>query len=279
MGSLGIYFMSLFKCPESVLKQIESIRSRFFWGGNQLNKKLTWVKWDKVLAPFDHGGLNIGSLKAFNIALVSKCRWRYVNNPDALCLSIIKSIHGDIFVNTSGNGSSYWHNIVSTCSKAETVGILPSNIFHMVIGNGTKVRFWHDLWCGNTTLFSRFNRLYHLDLCKDDMVANKWVDGHWQWTWTREYLGTRNEQLLCSLQNDIDNIQLSDRIDSWSCSISNDGLYTVKDARLVIDRKILPVLDTNTIWFKFLPNKVNIFLWRFRLDALPTRWNLSARGI
>ncbi|XP_071694335.1 uncharacterized protein [Rutidosis leptorrhynchoides] len=35
----------------------------------------------------------------------------------------------------------------------------------------------------------------------------------------------------------------------------------------------------DTIWFKFLPRKVNVFLWRFRLDALPTRWNLSARGI
>ncbi|XP_071687946.1 uncharacterized protein [Rutidosis leptorrhynchoides] len=36
---------------------------------------------------------------------------------------------------------------------------------------------------------------------------------------------------------------------------------------------------TATLWFKFLPRKVDIFLWRLRLESLPVRWNLSARGV
>ncbi|XP_071687760.1 uncharacterized protein [Rutidosis leptorrhynchoides] len=76
MGSLGIYLMSLFKCPETVLKRLESIRAIFFWGGSNSVKKMSWLKWDKVLASFDKGGLNVGSLKAFNLALLFKWRWR-----------------------------------------------------------------------------------------------------------------------------------------------------------------------------------------------------------
>ncbi|XP_071733564.1 uncharacterized protein [Rutidosis leptorrhynchoides] len=47
-------------------------------------------------------------------------------------------------------------------------------------------------------------------------------------------------------------------------------------ARKHIDRHCLPSSQVDTVWFKFIPRKVNIFLWRFRL---PTRWNLSAKGI
>ncbi|GJW66293.1 hypothetical protein Tco_0120717 [Tanacetum coccineum] len=38
------------------------------------NNKMAWVRWENVLASHDQGGLGIGSLKAFNLALLQK--WR-----------------------------------------------------------------------------------------------------------------------------------------------------------------------------------------------------------
>nr|GEW00408.1 RNA-directed DNA polymerase, eukaryota [Tanacetum cinerariifolium] len=78
LGSIGIYYMSIFKCPESVLKTLESIRASFFWGGYGEQKKMAWVKWSHVMASLDKGGLGVGSLKAFNLALLKKWRWRLV---------------------------------------------------------------------------------------------------------------------------------------------------------------------------------------------------------
>ncbi|XP_071708329.1 uncharacterized protein [Rutidosis leptorrhynchoides] len=72
---------------------------------------------------------------------------------------------------------------------------------------------------------------------------------------------------------------LCDRPDSWTCSLNNDGRYTVKKARELIDHLLLPTSQVKTLWYMFMPRKVNIFLWRFRLDSLPVRWNLSAKGI
>ena len=40
LGSIGIYYMSIFKCPESVLKSLESRRASFFWGGSGDKRKM-----------------------------------------------------------------------------------------------------------------------------------------------------------------------------------------------------------------------------------------------
>ncbi|GJU30005.1 RNA-directed DNA polymerase, eukaryota [Tanacetum coccineum] len=70
LGSLGIYYLSIFRAPESVLQDLERIRAKFFWGGNKDKNKMAWVKWPIILNYFDKEGLNIGSLKASNLALL-----------------------------------------------------------------------------------------------------------------------------------------------------------------------------------------------------------------
>nr|GEX53940.1 hypothetical protein [Tanacetum cinerariifolium] len=72
LGSLGIYYLSIFKAPEMVIKSLESLRANFFWGSHESSKKLSWVKWSNTLASFDKGGLGVGSLSAFNKALLLK---------------------------------------------------------------------------------------------------------------------------------------------------------------------------------------------------------------
>ncbi|GKD99016.1 hypothetical protein Tco_1382913 [Tanacetum coccineum] len=64
---------SLFRAPASIIKKLESVRQRFFWGGNDEIKKMAWVRWNVMLKKTKVGGLNIGSLKAFNWVLLGKC--------------------------------------------------------------------------------------------------------------------------------------------------------------------------------------------------------------
>ncbi|XP_071741317.1 uncharacterized protein [Rutidosis leptorrhynchoides] len=216
MGSLGIYWFSIFKCPET----------------------------EKVLASFDKGGLNIGSLKAFNIALVFKWWWRFLIKPNDLWTKMIKSIHGPVFLSVHSH-STVWTSIVSVCSRITDTKLLPTDTFRMTIGDGCSVRFWHDLWVGNNLLSHRFNRLLHLDSNPNVFISDKWVDGNWLFTWVRDNLGGRIENCINNLLEIIGKPVLSDRPDYWTCSLNNDGVYTVKKARELID----------------------------------LRWNLSAKGI
>ncbi|GJS31209.1 RNA-directed DNA polymerase, eukaryota, partial [Tanacetum coccineum] len=59
LGSMPIFHMSIFKVPSSILKSLESIRSRFFNGQDPKSNKASWVKWNKVLTPKDKGGLGV----------------------------------------------------------------------------------------------------------------------------------------------------------------------------------------------------------------------------
>ncbi|GJY15773.1 RNA-directed DNA polymerase, eukaryota [Tanacetum coccineum] len=55
-----------------------------FSGEVVTRKKMSWIKWDNVMASFEKGGLNIGSIKAINLALLQKWRWHLVTNPDSI---------------------------------------------------------------------------------------------------------------------------------------------------------------------------------------------------
>ncbi|GKB96400.1 putative RNA-directed DNA polymerase, eukaryota, reverse transcriptase zinc-binding domain protein, partial [Tanacetum coccineum] len=100
-GSLDIYYLSTFRAPELVLNDLERIQSNFFWG-----KKMAWVKWPVILNSYDNGGLNIGSLKAFNLALLQKWRWRLFTSANDVWVKVVKAFHGheDGFDN---NGCSF----------------------------------------------------------------------------------------------------------------------------------------------------------------------------
>lgn len=95
LGSLPIYHMSLFKVPFKVLHKMESIRRNFFNGIDLNGKKQVWVKWSKVLASKDNGGLGVSSFYALNRAFFFKWVWRFRTQQSSLWAKVIKGIHDD----------------------------------------------------------------------------------------------------------------------------------------------------------------------------------------
>ncbi|GKB38179.1 RNA-directed DNA polymerase, eukaryota [Tanacetum coccineum] len=57
LGLTPIYPMSLYKFPKTVLHEMESLRRNFFNGVQSVDRKISWVKWTKVLASKKYGGL------------------------------------------------------------------------------------------------------------------------------------------------------------------------------------------------------------------------------
>ncbi|GJY67261.1 RNA-directed DNA polymerase, eukaryota [Tanacetum coccineum] len=94
LGSIPIFNMSIFKVPLMVLKEMESIRGRFFNGHEFGSRKASWIKWEKVLASKDKGGLGVSSLFALNRGLLIKWVWRFFNKESSLWKKVIVAIHG-----------------------------------------------------------------------------------------------------------------------------------------------------------------------------------------
>ncbi|GKB73946.1 RNA-directed DNA polymerase, eukaryota, partial [Tanacetum coccineum] len=65
----------------------------------------------------------------------------------------------------------------------------------------------------------------------------------------------------------------------WVWSLEATREFSVKSVRHLIDDSILPKEKVATRWVKVMSIKINVFARRVRLDKLPTRLNLSLKGI
>ncbi|GKA80774.1 RNA-directed DNA polymerase, eukaryota, reverse transcriptase zinc-binding domain protein [Tanacetum coccineum] len=82
LGNLPIYYMSLYPMPVAIRKKLESMRNKFFIGGDPVEKKLTWIKWDKCLAS-KREGKRTKTLKSKGIDLFSYCTHKIGNGLDS----------------------------------------------------------------------------------------------------------------------------------------------------------------------------------------------------
>ncbi|GKB48127.1 RNA-directed DNA polymerase, eukaryota [Tanacetum coccineum] len=128
-------------------------------------------------------------------------------------------------------------------------------------------------------LYLRYNRLFRLEQDKDCLISDRFKDNQWTWNWSRSFMRARNSAYITDIINEVSLTELSSERDVCYWTIADDGMFSVSSTRHHIDSLILPTLDNPTQWDKTLPRKVNIFMWRFMLDRLPHRLNLSSRGI
>ncbi|GJS40888.1 RNA-directed DNA polymerase, eukaryota, reverse transcriptase zinc-binding domain protein [Tanacetum coccineum] len=106
---------------------------------------------------------------------------------------------------------------------------------------------------GEVALKVLYKRLYALEMCKSISVAEKMGHPSLSHSFRRMPRGgveQENYGLLCSKVVDLVLPNISDR---WS--------------------------EVSTRWLRVVPIKVNVHAWRVCLDKLPTRANLSLRGM
>ncbi|GJX45703.1 RNA-directed DNA polymerase, eukaryota [Tanacetum coccineum] len=128
-------------------------------------------------------------------------------------------------------------------------------------------------------LCDRFPRIFALETVKEISVADKMEASSLCASFRRPIRDGVERQQWMDILHVIDSVTLSSSSDRWSCDLNGEGTFRVKDIRLVLDDIYLPALSVETRWVRYVPIKVNVFAWRARLDRLPTRLNLSKRGI
>nr|GFB11768.1 RNA-directed DNA polymerase, eukaryota [Tanacetum cinerariifolium] len=74
-------------------------------------------------------------------------------------------------------------------------------------------------------------------------------------------------------------VVLSSIEDRWMWGLENSGLFSVASIRRHIDDKMLSGWNCQTRWINYVPIKVNVLAWKVMTKSLPTRFNISRRGI
>nr|GEV03416.1 RNA-directed DNA polymerase, eukaryota, reverse transcriptase zinc-binding domain protein [Tanacetum cinerariifolium] len=167
----------------------------------------------------------------------SKWRWRLLSSSNNMWVNIIKALHGqEVGLNNQGcsfNGT--WSRIIGTSNFLHSKGIIPLNSFCFKVGCDNHVCFWKDILIGDSPLHTRYNRLYILDQDKDCLIIDRIVNGQWQWNWSRSDIGTRNTAYLNDLLFEISQIDINVDKDTCTWVLSNDGTFSVRSARRLID--------------------------------------------
>jgi hypothetical protein len=171
LSNLPTYFLSLFSIPIRVANRFEKLQRDFLWVGIGEEFKYHLVRWDKICSPISEGGLGIRNLRTFNQALLGKWLWRYGSERDTWWRVVVDSKYGSLrggwcSLEPSGAfGVGVWKNI-------RKGWISFSRFTRFVVGYGSKISFWHDLWCRDTTLKEAFPALFGIARLKDAVVAD-----------------------------------------------------------------------------------------------------------
>ncbi|GJU40693.1 RNA-directed DNA polymerase, eukaryota [Tanacetum coccineum] len=184
------------------------------------------------------------------------------------------------FVHTGSVSSlSPWNCILKELNSLSAKGIDLLALLKKKVGNGANTFFWEDCWINDVPLSRSFPRLYALELKKGITVADKLIDASFVASFRRNPRGGVEEEQLHHLVELVGSISLSPSNDRWAWLLGSSGEFSVHSARTFIDDILLPFVGDVTRWVKVVPIKVNILAWKVCLDKLPTRLNLSLRGI
>ncbi|GJW20453.1 RNA-directed DNA polymerase, eukaryota, reverse transcriptase zinc-binding domain protein [Tanacetum coccineum] len=273
---------SILEVPLTVLRSLESIRCQFFNGHDLKSNKSSWVKWNSVLAAKEKGGLGVSSLFALNRALLMKWFWRFYSHNDSLWSRVIKAIYGvDGEVNKVSKYAtrSCWRDIINEVRKLKDQGINMRDFMYIKVGNGKTTKFWDDIWIGSKPLKLLFPRIYALDNIKDASICMKLNEPSLDNNFRRSIRGGIEQSQFKKLTDLLIPIVLNPCPDRWFWSLEGSGEFSVASIRRFIDDQRLLTVDSKTLWIKSVPIKVNILAWKIKLEALPTRFNISRRGI
>ena len=109
--------MSCFKLPKGLIQEIETLIRKFWWGYGGDNRKIHWVRWERLCEVKEVGGMGFKEIEKSNDPILAKQVWRMMNNHDSLCYRVCKARffpNGSILdAKESSLGSYAWKSILS----------------------------------------------------------------------------------------------------------------------------------------------------------------------
>ncbi|GJT85849.1 RNA-directed DNA polymerase, eukaryota, reverse transcriptase zinc-binding domain protein [Tanacetum coccineum] len=124
-----------------------------------------------------------------------------------------------------------------------------------------------------------YGRLYALESSKDVTVSSKIGDTSLVCSFRRIPRGGIEQNQFDSLVELVRSVTIVPSADRWNWNLESTGIFSVASARRRIDEICLPNIGEETRWVKCVPIKINVLAWKIKTDALPTRFNISRRGI
>ncbi|KAL6321191.1 hypothetical protein AAG906_015535 [Vitis piasezkii] len=228
LASMPIYLMSLMRIPRVVRLRLEKIQRDFLWGGG----------------PCCVNGAGTLRLKESFWKLIINTKYGEEGG---------RWISREI---REGYGVGLWKEI-------RKEGVLMLKNVSFTVGDGRRVKFWKDIWCGNIPLCEAFPSLFAFAVSQDAWVADCWDSmgdaGGWYPCFSRPFNDWELEavtSLLSFLQGKRINVVMEDRV-LWNAS--KNGIFSIKSLYNTLDSGGAVPFPWRIIWSPCVPTKVGFF--------------------
>ena len=206
--------------------------------------------------------------------------WRYGIEIDALWRRVIEVKYGNDWGGwctkkvTSAYGVSWWRHI--------RIGWMSfSKLLLYDVGDGTRVKFWKHVWCGDRILQETFPELYCISRTKDSSVTEAmcWFGRRIHWDakfrrppqdWEQESFDLFMDMIYSSTVRGLG----PDRV-CWKPS-RNRG-FEIRGFYLSFYPPTLLSFPWRMIWKSKVPPKVSFFSWSASLGKILTTDNIRKR--
>jgi len=196
ISAIPLFFLSFFKAPIGVCKEITKLQINFLWGWGAEGRKITWTSWENICKAKKEGGLGIRSIELFNKALLEKWLWRLGSQESGLWKDVLESKYGQwgttisYAPNRKGYTSRWWSDLAKASLSDQGANWFNQNLGWKV-GSREKIKFWEDEWLTNGQLKTRYERLYNNSELKDKYIVScgSWTMEGWEWkfSWRRDW--------------------------------------------------------------------------------------------
>jgi hypothetical protein len=282
LSNLPTYMMSLFPIPALVAKRIEKIQRDFLWGGLNDEGKMHLVKWDKVCSPLDEGGLRIRDIRRFTQALLGKWLWRFAHEEGAWWRSVLVAKYGLDWggwcssVISGSHGVGLWKHI---CNGWQVF----TRHIRFDPGDGSKIRFWEDIWCGDRALKEAFPGLFSIASYKEASIADNMEHSSGSIQWNIQFTRLMHDwevEVLASFYRCLYDCKIRGvGVDKLWWVPSCKGLFEVKSYYRVLSSTGASFFPWKSIWRSKAPPRVAFFAWTAARGKILTVDNLRRRGM
>jgi hypothetical protein len=263
-------------------KRLEKIQRDFLWGGVGDEFKFHLVNWSKICMTKEARGLGVRNLIHFNQALLGKWLWRFANEEEAWWRKLVVAKYDKMRGGWCSKEVGGPHGLGLRKSIHKGWDIFKHNV-RFEIGNGSRVLFWKDVWCGERPLMNAFPALFAIACEKDAWVEeNKAiVNGVTQWNvlfirpvhdWELEEV-SRFFELLYSQQIRHGG---EDKICWTPLKRKNFEVKSYYKMRINLEPVDGP---WKSIWKSKAPSRVVFFVWTAALGKILTMDNLHKKNI
>ncbi|KAJ0482126.1 hypothetical protein HanIR_Chr13g0650381 [Helianthus annuus] len=181
-----------------------------------------------------------------------------------------------------GRFKGAWFHIVKLGRFLKVAEVDFNSLVRAEIGKGDTIRFWLDPWISDKPLKVWFPNLYRLETekhCKvSDRVLKVGGASSFAWRWKNDPTSLDVTMELTDCFWLLANVKLSSKKDSWSWHGTGSEFIVVNIKKWISSTE---VTNTSAIfyWCQWLPKNYNIFMWRARLECLPTKEALLKRNV